>query len=153
MRRLRGILLGEMYNSRLFGAGSCTEIWVKVDNVKNRHSAANICMGHNAWKIARWNKHNVVMRRAKEVPDPHCPHKNLREVKIVGFTGLAVDNEIATYLIKNAFSLEKIILDTSAPTSVDNRWDHKDPMSIETAVKCAMGLKYRFALGNKLKLR
>ncbi|XP_038712126.1 F-box/FBD/LRR-repeat protein At5g53840-like isoform X2 [Tripterygium wilfordii] len=104
-------------------------------------------------EIARWNKHNVVMRRAKEVPDPHCPHKNLREVKIVGFTGLAVDNEIATYLIKNAFSLEKIILDTSAPTSVDNRWDHKDPMSIETAVKCAMGLKYRFALGNKLKLR
>ncbi|XP_059657355.1 uncharacterized protein LOC132303915 [Cornus florida] len=41
----------------------------------------------------------------------NCPHQSLKEVELAGFVGRVIDLEFAHYLIKNAVTLEKIIID------------------------------------------
>ncbi|XP_038711620.1 F-box/LRR-repeat protein At3g58900-like [Tripterygium wilfordii] len=92
-------------------------------------------------------------RRAQKVPK--SPLRCLKVAELVGFWGRIPELEFATYLIKNAVMLEKIIIDPIPYHRVGLQFDTDDERlkKIQASKKCAMRLRSKFSLGNKLVLR
>lgn len=55
------------------------------------------------------------------------PHKFLSVFELRGFLGCTIDMELALYILSNAVSLQKIIIDTRDPYAEDMFWDERDP--------------------------
>ncbi|XP_059657281.1 F-box/LRR-repeat protein At2g42730-like isoform X3 [Cornus florida] len=72
------------------------------------------------------------------------PHQYLKVVEFIGFAGLAIDVELAMYLIKSAVMLEKITFDPRNPLLIGSPWEFMETKEKKTARKRA---KY---LGTKL---
>ncbi|KAK9278637.1 hypothetical protein L1049_028210 [Liquidambar formosana] len=60
-----------------------------------------------------------------------CPHRCLKVVELVGFVGCRNDIELALYVLKNAVSLEKIIIDPRSVYATGMQWDCGDPRDPE----------------------
>ena len=84
------------------------------------------------------------MRRAK------YPHQCLKVVELIDFVGCKVDTEVALYILKNAVSLEKIIIDTKSPYVEELLQDSRDDDKKLEAVTCARLLETRLPLGVEL---
>ena len=54
------------------------------------------------------------------MPRAKYPHQCLKVVELIGFYGCTIDMELALYVINNAPSLEKIIIDTRSPCVEEN---------------------------------
>ncbi|KAK9278569.1 hypothetical protein L1049_028141 [Liquidambar formosana] len=69
---------------------------------------------------SKQEKFKVKVRKAK------CTHRCLKVVELVGFVGCTIDIELALYVLKNAVSLEKIIIDPRSVYPTGTQWDCED---------------------------
>ncbi|XP_059657357.1 putative F-box/LRR-repeat protein At4g15060 [Cornus florida] len=73
----------------------------------------------------------------------NCPHQSLKEVELAGFCGRVIDLEFAHYLIKNAVTVEKIIINRHCTirASRPRPWLFEETKEKQYAKKCAMELQ------------
>jgi hypothetical protein len=87
--------------------------------------------------------------KAREV---EYPHQFLSVFELRGFLGSAIDMEFALYVLTNAVSLHKIIIDNRCPHAEEMLWDSRDYRLKEWATARARELKTRIPPGVEFML-
>ncbi|KAL9422418.1 hypothetical protein AB3S75_034649 [Citrus x aurantiifolia] len=54
------------------------------------------------------------------------PHRHLKVVELIGFRGETIDLELAFSILRNAITLEKMIINTNVPTQLGSYWEYED---------------------------
>nr|POE97821.1 putative f-box/lrr-repeat protein [Quercus suber] len=84
-----------------------------------------------------------------KVPRAKYPHQCLKVVELIGFVGCTVDMKLALYVINNAPSLEKIIIDAQIPSLEEVLHDSSNPKKLG-AIHYVKQLESRLAPGVEL---